>query len=164
LPPDLTVTPTSGPPPVVSTRAPTAIPGPTALTAVVTNQITTVVYRDDSGAIYYGVAREEDGVHDPSVTDHAVWKKPVNGDPIQLTPYIYRIIGGIVVHNGTIYFNEGGQPGTALPGVGNLRRIPDDNGEHNADIVLHYPVLSTIWGHTNSALVKYKVQRGKTRC
>jgi hypothetical protein len=155
----LTATAPAEPKPAAPTLVvpPTPIPAPAALTSVVSNQIVTALYRDPSGAIYYGVAKEVDGVHDPSVNDHGVWKLPASGAPIQLTPYIYRLIGGIVVHNGTIYFNEGGQAGDGTPGAGNLRRMPDDNVEHQAEIVLHYPVLSIIWGHVNHALVKYQV-------
>jgi hypothetical protein len=159
----LAVTPTATPPVMpspaapVPTARPTAIPGPAVLTSVVSNQIVTALYRDPSGAIYYGVAKEVDGVHDPSLNDHGVWKLPVGGAPIQLTGYVYRLIGGVIVHNGTIYFNEGGQAGDGKPGVGNLRRMPDDNSQHDAEIVVHYPVLSVIWGHVNHALVKYPV-------
>jgi hypothetical protein len=142
--------------PAPTARA-TPIPAPASLTSVVSNQIVTTLYRDPSGAIYYGVASDANGIGFPSLNDHGVWKLPVGGAPIQLTPDIYRLIGGIVVHNGTIYFNEGGQPGNGTPGVGNLRRMPDDNAQHNAEIVLHYPTLSVIWGHVNHALVMYPV-------
>jgi hypothetical protein len=141
----------------VPTSRPTPIPAPAVLTFVVSNQIVTSLYRDPSGAIYYGVAKDANGIGFPSLTDHAVWKLPVGGAPIQLTPYVYRLIGGVVVHNGTIYFNEGGQAGDGKPGVGNLRRMPDDNAQHDAEIVLHYPTLSVIWGHVNHALAVYPV-------
>lgn len=153
-------------PPKLAAPAPVGSPigalnlplGPDSLAPFVTDQIVTALYVDDSGAIYYGVAREVDGVHNPSLADHAVWKKLPGAPPIQLTPYLYRLIGGIVVHNGTVYFNEGGQPGDGLThGVGNLRRMPDDNGQHKADIVLHYPSLSVIWAHVNHALAIFKL-------
>ena len=139
------------------TARPTPIPAPAVLTSIVSNQIVTALYRDPSGAIYYGVASDANGIGFPSLNDHGVWKLPLGGAPIQLTPYIYRLIGGIVVHNGTIYFNEGGQAGNETPGVGNLRRMPDDNSQHQAEIVLHYPTLSVIWGHVNHALAIYPV-------
>lgn len=151
-------TPTSTRPPAPPpTARPTAIPAPATLTSVVSNQIVTALYRDPSGAIYYGVAKEAQGIGFPSMTDHAVWKLPVGGAPIQLTPYIYRLIGGITVHNNVIYFNEGGQAGDQKPGTGNLRRMYDDNSQHEAEVVLNYPVLSVIWGHVNHALAKYPV-------
>jgi hypothetical protein len=39
----------------------------------VTNQIVTGLYAEPSGALYYGVAREAEGIGFPDENDHAVW-------------------------------------------------------------------------------------------
>lgn len=135
---EVTATPTA-------TFTPTAPPGPTELSWVVSGFIVTVMYRDETGNIYFAASKNMQGISDPYQAEAAVWKKPVDGQPIQLTPWTYNLIGGIVVHNRFIYFNE----------AGNLRRMPDDNQVHNAEVVLHFPKLSKIYMHINHALAKY---------
>ena len=59
------------------------------------------------------------------------------------------MIGGIVVYDGYIYFDE----------AGSLDRIPDDNRLHDpVDVVLRFTNLSHIYGHINSALALYTYQ------
>jgi hypothetical protein len=135
------------PPPATATPAGVVEVVPAGLKWVVTDKRVTAMYRDESGAIYFGGPKNTRGIADPFHAEAAVWKKPVDGEPIQLTPFAYNAIGGIVVHNGFIYFNE----------AGSLRRIPDDNQMHDAEVVLHFPNLSTIYMHINHALVKYRL-------
>lgn len=129
---------TAPPPHVVETVPP-------GLSWVVTDKRVTAMYRDESGAIYFGGPKTTQGIPNPFHAEAAVWKKPLNGEPIQLTPFKYNAIGGIVAHNGFIYFNE----------AGSLRRLPDDNQMHEAEVVLHFPRLSKIYMHINHALVRY---------
>lgn len=120
---------------------------PRGLTWVVTGKRVTAMYRDASGTIYFAGPKNTQGIADPFHAEAAVWKKPVGGEPIQLTPYSYNAIGGLVVHNGFIYFNE----------AGSLRRMPDDNQRHEAEVVLSFPNLSDIYMHINHALAKHTV-------
>lgn len=139
-----------GPPP---TPAPTPTPAmrveavPPGLSWVVTDKRVTAMYRDENGAIYFGGPKGTQGIVNPFKAEAAVWKRLPSGEILQLTPFKYNLIGGIVVHHGYIYFNE----------AGNLRRIPDDNQMHEAEVVLHFPHLSKIYMHINHALVKYKL-------
>ncbi|MFQ5340459.1 MAG: hypothetical protein ACE5F6_02810 [Anaerolineae bacterium] len=135
------------PPPATATPAGVVEVVPAGLNWVVTDKRVTALYRDESGTIYFGGPKNTQGIGDPFHAEAAVWKKPVDGEPIQLTPFAYNAIGGIVVHNGFIYFNE----------AGSLRRVPDDNQMHDAEVVLHFPNLSTIYMHINHALVKYRL-------
>jgi SdrD B-like domain len=110
---------------------------------VVTGQPVTALYVDSAGDIYYGSPSSIDGVGNPFLGDFALWKKPANSAPIELTGYNHNLIGGIAVYKGNIYFDEAGA----------LDRIPDDNQMHEqVDTVLRFPVLSSIYGHINSSL------------
>lgn len=105
------------------------------------------MYRNESGDIYFAGPKETQGLGDPFHAEAAVWKKTVNGQLIQLTPNLYNEIGGIVVYNGHIYFNE----------IGTLRRIEDNNQLQEGEVVLHYPHLSSIYMHVNHALARYNL-------
>jgi hypothetical protein len=131
-------------------QTPTPLPADSSdLAWVVTNQPVSAMYVDDAGNLYYGAPATTDGIADPFTPDSALWKKPVNGAPIQLTPNSHNLIGGIVIYNGNIYFDE----------AGSLDRIPNDNQMHEqADVVLRFPTLSSIYGHINSALALYTYQ------
>lgn len=121
----------------------TATAGSSALTWVVSNAPVTGLFVDPAGDIYYGTPASIDGVGNPFQGNFALWKKPANGPPIELTPYGHNLIGGIVTYDGDIYFDE----------AGSLDRIPDDDQFHQqVEYVLKFPVLSTIYGHLNSTL------------
>ncbi|MBI1801513.1 MAG: hypothetical protein HYR71_07785 [Chloroflexi bacterium] len=144
-----------------ATRPPTAVPRPRptpttsailipqsaakVLMPVVTGHIVTALYRDETGAIYFGAAQDASAIAEPMKGGYAIWKKPSHGEPIPLTPPVYNLIGGIVVYHGLIFFNEAGA----------LQRMPDDDQMHNAEAVLSYPVISQIYGHVNHALAKF---------
>jgi hypothetical protein len=149
----------SGPNPTSNaetTAAPAQTGTPIALTAdspdlswVVTNQPVSAMYVDSAGTLYYGAPATTAGIADPFTPDSALWKKPVDGAPIQLTPNSHNLIGGIVVYDGNIYFDE----------AGSLDRIPNDNRMHDpVDVVLRFVNLSHIYGHINSALAVYTYQ------
>ncbi|MGB8644211.1 MAG: hypothetical protein WCF84_03180 [Anaerolineae bacterium] len=142
-----TDTATIAPPPVAPPAPPPAPPGPAVLTSVVSNQPVTGLYVNEAGDVYYGVANGKDNIDNPLGGGYSLWKKPANGSPMQISPSSYNAIAGIVVHNGTIYFNEARA----------LRRMPDDGQLHQADVVIRFPTLSTIYGHVNSALISYPV-------
>ena len=139
-----------------ATSAPEQTATPTPLTSdsqdlswVVTNQPVSAMYVDAVGNLYYGAPAAMDGIANPFTPDSALWKKPASGAPIQLTPNSHNLIGGIVVYDGYIYFDE----------AGSLDRIPNDNQMHEqADVVLRFPNLSQIYGHINSALALYTYQ------
>ena len=139
-----------------ATSAPVQTATPTALTAdspdltwVVSNQSVSAMYVDSAGTLYYGAPETAAGIADPFTPNSALWKKPVNGAPIQLTLNSHNLIGVIVVYDGYIYFDE----------AGSLDRIPNDNRMHDpVDVVLRFTNLSHIYGHINSALALYTYQ------
>lgn len=139
--------PTAPPAPVSATPIPTTEPPPPELSWVVSDKIVTAMYRGPSGDIYFAEAASMAAISDPFAGQAAVWKKPPDGPPIRLTRSIYNLIGGIVVHNGRIYFTE----------AWTLRRMPDDNQMHDAQEVLRLAHLSDIYMHINHALAKHTI-------
>lgn len=132
---------------------PAAAPTSLAFSQIISTSVATLpvtaVYVNDAGDIYYATAQSVDAVSNPYMVGDALWKKPVNGQPIELTPYSHNLIGGIAIYNGEIYFNE----------AGSLDRIPDDDAMHEqADVVLRFTNLSLIYGHINAALEVYTFQ------
>jgi hypothetical protein len=132
---------------VIPSATPTAPIGATTLSWVVQNRIVTSMYEDANGTIFFGAVEGPDGLADPFHAQASLWEKPANGEPFQLSDWIYGLIGGIVVHNGTIYFNQAGA----------LMRMPIGARPNSAEVILHYPILSEIYGHLNHSLVPYKL-------
>lgn len=129
------------------TETPTAFvfrptPVPPSLTWVVKNQIVTAMYQDAGGTIYYGAAQDADAIADTLSGGYALWKRSPDGTTTALTDHHFNVIGGVLVHNGTIYFNAAGA----------LYRMPAGGG--TPETVLLYPTMSKIYGHVNHALAE----------
>ncbi len=142
----------------VPTRQPTLRPRPTeapkgsaVLTPFVSGQRVTAMYVGPDGSIYYGVAPNDESLQTPLQPVFQLWKLPPGGAPMPITPATMRLIGGVLVHNGTIYFSEAGA----------LRRMPDNRGVQEGQVVIHFPTIAgnvnLPYGHMNHALATYNL-------
>lgn len=130
----------------------TAVPrGPATLTQLFSGQRVTSMYVSGNGTIYYGVAPSDESLQFPALTVFQLWKWSPGSAPIAITPATMHLIGGVLVHAGTIYFNE----------QGTLRRMPDNSQSQEGEIVIRYPGYlnnkTLPYGHMNSSLVDYNL-------
>jgi hypothetical protein len=139
----------SGTPTVRATARPrptTAPAGPATLTPVLSGQRVTAFYVAPDGSIYYGVAPSDESLQTPAARVFQLWKMPNGGSPYPLTPATMHLIGGVLVHNGMIYFNEQGA----------LHRLPDTGQTGEGEIVIRYPQYvnneNLPYGHMNNGL------------
>jgi hypothetical protein len=131
---------------------PTSTPaGPKTLTPLLLGQRVTAFFVGPDGSLYYGVAPSDESLQFPARPVFQLWKKPAHGDPFALTPASMRLIGGVLVHNGMIYFNEQGA----------LRRMPDNNQVQEGEVVIRYPMYvnneNLPYGHMNHSLAVYNL-------
>lgn len=134
------------------TPKPTAEPaGPATLTQLFSGQRVTAMYVSGDGTIYYGVAPSDESLQFPAQTVFQLWKWSPGSSPIAISPATMHLIGGVLVHNGNIYFNEQGA----------LRRRPDDNKSEEGEVVIRYPGYldnkNLPYGHMNHALATYNL-------
>lgn len=130
-------------------RPTTAPAGPAILTQLFSGQRVTAMYVSGDGTIYYGVAPSDESLQFPAQTVFQLWKWSPGSSPIAISPATMHLIGGVLVHNGMIYFNEQGA----------LRRRPDDNKAEEGEVVIRYPEYlgnkNLPYGHMNHALANY---------
>lgn len=129
---------------------PTATPrGPATLTRLFGGQRVTAMYVGGDGTIYYGVAPSDESLQFPDQQVFQLWKWSPGGAPIAITPDTMRMIGGVLVYNGMIYFNE----------LGALRRMPDNGQSQEGQVVIRFPMYpgnrDLPYGHMNHALAVY---------
>lgn len=146
---DLATTPTVRP--TAKLRATEAPKGPATLTPLFLGQRVTAFTVGPDGSLYYGVAPNDESLQTPSAQVFQLWKKPANGDPLAITPPTLRLVGGVLVHEGMIYFNEQGA----------LRRMPDNNATQEGEVVIRYPMYlgnqNLPYGHMNHSLALYNL-------
>lgn len=144
-----TVTPTAR---AAARPRPTLAPkGRAKLTQILSGHRVTAFFVGPDGSLYYGVAPSDESLQTPSEPVFQLWKKPNGAEPIALTPATMRLIGGILVRDGTVYFDE----------LGTLRRMPDNNQTQEGQVIIHYPQYvdkkSLPYGHMNHSLAEYNV-------
>lgn len=131
-----------------ATRAPT---GPAVLTQLFSGQRVTAMYVSGDGTIYYGVAPSDESLQFPARTVFQLWKWSPGGAPYAITPPTMHLIGGVLVHNGMIYFNE----------QGTLRRLRDGTQPSEGEIVIRFPGYlnnrDLPYGHMNNSLATYNL-------
>jgi hypothetical protein len=121
------------------------------LTPLLLGQFVTALYVSPDGTIYYGVSPGEFYMDKPAEPVFQLWKLPPGGSPFAISPATMRMIGGILVRNGTIYFNE----------LGTLRRMPENSQPSEGQVLLRYPAYlgnkGLPYGHMNNSLAQYNL-------
>ena len=110
----------------------------------------TAFYVGPDGSVYYGVAPSDESLQFPANTVFQLWKWTPGSEPFAITPTMH-MIGGVLVHNSEIYFNE----------LGTLRRMPDNGNVSQGEIVIRYPTYENNrnlpYGHMNNGLAVYNL-------
>lgn len=132
-------------------RATAAPKGPATLTQLFAGQRVTAMYVSGDGTIYYGVAPSDESLQFPARTVFQLWKWSPGSAPFAITPATMHLIGGVLVHNGMIYFNE----------QGTLRRLRDGTQAGEGEVVIRYPGYlnnkDLPYGHMNNSLAEYNL-------